>query len=178
MSTCRSLGKMRPPCPHIVLIGPMGAGKTSVGVALARLLDRPFFDSDGEIADSTNQTAREIAADQGVESLHAMELRVFVGMAESKTPAVIAPAASVADSEEAQALLARCVTVWLTAAPEVLAARIGSGGHRRPVSISDIEALRDRREPYLRKAAALTVDTSDMSVTEVALRIATSLQTG
>lgn len=165
------------PCEHIVLIGPMGAGKTSVGIALARLLDRPFLDSDAEIAETTSLTAREIAADRGVDELHAIELSAFVGMAGSKTPAVIAPAASVADTEEGRELLARCVTVWLTASPEVLADRIGVGGHRRPVSISDLDASRKRRAPHLREAAFLEVDTSDMSVADVASQIAMSLHT-
>lgn len=165
------------PCEHIVLIGPMGAGKTSVGIALAQLLGRPFLDSDAQIAETTNRTAREIAAARGVDELHAVELSAFVGMAESETPAVIAPAASVADSEKGRELLARCVTVSLTAAPEVLAKRIGGGGHRRPVSNSDLDALRKRRAPHLREAALFDVDTSNMSVADVAGRIAMSLHT-
>jgi shikimate kinase len=155
----------------------MGAGKSSVGRELARTLGRPFLDSDAEIERSGRETAAEIAAGRGVQALHAIELGVLVDMVTSETPAVIAAAASVSDSEEGRELMGRCRSVALTASPGVLAERLGAGEHRRPVSMAELEALSRRRAVRLRDVALVTVDTSHVSVHEVVRQIVDSLDT-
>lgn len=175
--TSRSLSSMESLCPHVILIGPMGVGKTSVGRELARLLDRPFLDSDAEVERSSNETAAHIAAAEGVEALHSVELDVFTDMLACPKPAVIAAAASVVDSGGGRELMASCITVALTASPEVLARRARGGSHRRPLAAAELDDLGRRRASISGELALLTVDTSDLSASEAAGQIATRLDT-
>src|SRR5689334_14413518 len=63
---------------HVVLMGLMGSGKSTVGRPLAARLDRPFVDNDDRLAARTGQTAREVAAAEGADALHAREAAVLV----------------------------------------------------------------------------------------------------
>ena len=144
---------------HIVIIGAMGVGKTTVGQLLAAELDRPFIDSDAEIEARTGESGVEIAARDGVEALHRVELEVFVDMMGSKDLSVVAPAASVVDNEAARAHLADNYTVWLVAPDDVLAERSGAGSHRRPVDAGEQALLKQRREPLFTKVSKLILDT-------------------
>ena len=145
---------------HIVLLGAMGVGKTTVGRELARRLERPFLDSDSELEDLHGATGAEIASREGVSRLHRIELDVFDGLVEGGTPSVIAPAASVVDSETGRQLLARNITVWLDAPAEILATRREESDHRREVDETEAGALERRRQPHWEALASFRVDTS------------------
>ena len=60
---------------HIVLVGLMGSGKTTVGAALAAALDVPLRDSDADIERERGLRGRDIAERDGIEALHALEAR-------------------------------------------------------------------------------------------------------
>ena len=75
--------------PHVVLIGLMGSGKTTVGRALADVLGRPFRDSDTDLLERTGHSARDLAARDGVEALHVLELEHLLDAVRGSTPAVI-----------------------------------------------------------------------------------------
>lgn len=145
---------------HIVLVGAMGVGKTTVGRELARRLRRPFLDSDAELEELHGETGAEIASREGVAGLHRIELDVFDGLMEGETPSVIAPAASVVDSETGRRLLARNITVWLDAPEEILAIRREQSDHRREVDETEVGALERRRQPHWEALASFRVDTS------------------
>ena len=99
---------------HVVMVGPMGAGKSTVGVALARRLERPYVDSDAEVERRTGRSARQIAASDGLPALHRLELSVLRDALTSNEPAVIASAASVVDGCVGRLALATARTVvWL-----------------------------------------------------------------
>jgi shikimate kinase len=162
--------------PHIVLVGPMGVGKTSVGRALAGLLDRPFLDSDAEIERSRGRTSGEIASDLGVATLHELELRTFLDLAKRATACVIAPASSVVDFADGRAVLAECDTVRLTAPHEVTLNRMMLDTHRREMSEEEMVELARRRSPFFEEVALITIDTTGISVEETARRIVTQLE--
>jgi shikimate kinase len=61
---------------HWVLIGLMGAGKTTVGELLASRSGRRFFDNDAQLSAITGRTARQVQAEQGREALHELVRRV------------------------------------------------------------------------------------------------------
>lgn len=157
--------------PHVVLVGPMGVGKTSVGEELARLLDRPFLDSDAEIEEMQGRTSGEIAADLGVIALHEVELATFIDLASRSTPSVIAPASSVVDSPVGRDLLGRCLAVRLTASHEETIWRMNQGEHRRDVDEEEVVVLNQRRAPHLEAIARTTVDTTEISIAEAARRV-------
>jgi shikimate kinase len=145
---------------HIVLVGPMGVGKTTVGGLLAGHLGRPLHDSDAELL-TTHRNARELAERQGVDALHRLEADLLLDALASPTPQVITAAASVVEDPRALRVLHRPFVVWLTAPPEVLVARQGSGDHRRDLGTDPEEALAEldrRRAPGYRSIADVTLD--------------------
>jgi shikimate kinase len=152
---------------HIVIIGAMGVGKTTVGQLLATELDRPFIDSDAEIEARTGESGVDIAARGGVEELHRVELEVFFDMTGSKDPSVLAPAASVVEDEAARAHLANNYTVWLVAPDDTLTERRGAGGHRRPVDAEEQAQLEQRREPLFTQVSQLILDTGELGPREL-----------
>ena len=75
---------------HIFLIGPMGAGKSTVGKQLATTLGRPFFDIDHEIVKSTGADIQWIFDMEGEEGFRLRESKVLSSVIDSHSSAVIA----------------------------------------------------------------------------------------
>src|SRR5579863_5712063 len=75
---------------HIVLVGMMGAGKSTVGRRLAALLGRNFVDTDDEISAMTGKTVAELFSSEGEARFRAVESQVLREALESHTPSVIA----------------------------------------------------------------------------------------
>ena len=145
---------------HVALVGDMAVGKSTVGRLLAAEMSRPFLDSDDVIETRTGRTTGEIAGSDGLTRLHDLELEVFVEIASSATPAVIAPAASVIDHQIGRELLVTCTTVWLFASEEALEGRRRAGSHRRPVTDLEAVELRERRHPLMAEVALARIDTT------------------
>jgi len=147
---------------HLVLVGPMGAGKSTIGEIVAKRLDRPYIDSDDEVERRTGRTARQIAAAEGLAALHRLELTVLRDSLSKETPAVIGSAASVVDESTGRLALgmARHV-VWLHADAEHLARRTAASGHEhRPIVDSSVV---QQREPLYRSVATAMVDVDDLA---------------
>lgn len=144
----------------MILVGPMGVGKTTLGLALARELNRPFLDSDVEMERAQNAAGAEVAEREGVGRLHQLELDVFLGMVRSQDPAVLAPAASVVDSEEGRRAMRRHLTIWLEAPEHLLEERRRSGSHRRGTDEEERTELAERRAPLWADVAEARVDAS------------------
>src|ERR671918_1711140 len=134
---------------HIVITGAMGVGKTTVGRLLAGELGVAFFDSDAVLEERTGELGFAIAAREGVQRLHELELEVFLDTCRHPKAAVIASAASVVDHEAGREALANHFTVWLTAGGDVLAERRASGEHRRVIDVSEQLELDQTRAPFL-----------------------------
>jgi shikimate kinase len=120
---------------HIVILGPMGVGKTTVGSLVADALGWTLVDSDRVIEALYGRTGRDIADEEGVEQLHRIEAEVCEEALAFAPPSVIAPAASIADRA---GLLDRLdqphvVVALLTCDPEVLMGRVAAGEHRRHI---------------------------------------------
>lgn len=161
---------------HIVLVGEMGVGKTTVGRALAGSLGWPFLDSDAVLERESGHEAAALAAARGVDALHDLELRLFLEITSTPPRAVVAAAASVVDRPEARERLRRETAVWLTAPEEVVARRYRAGGHRRAASAEERAGLRRRRKPHLERLATLRVDVATATPEEVSAMIVGRLQ--
>jgi shikimate kinase len=152
---------------HVVLVGPMGSGKSTIGSIVANRLGRSYLDSDTEVQRRTGRTARDIAETEGLAALHRLELTVLRDALANPTPSVIGSAASVVDQSVGRLALGmpRRV-VWLHADAEHLARRSAAGGsnHRPAVDPSVIK----RREPLYRSVATTVVDVDDLAPEVVA----------
>ena len=162
-----------PEAEHIVVIGAMGSGKTTVGKRLAGALGRGFHDSDRSIQSRTGRSGREIAETDGVEALHDLEKEVLLESLAGAEPAVIAAAASVIEDPEVLGVLDGAFCVWVTADPVILAKRSARGSHRRPVGRSEHLEQRDR---LFRHTADLVIDTGDRTVEETVASVLESLR--
>ncbi len=164
--------------PHLVLIGMMGAGKSTVGRLLADRLGRAFLDSDELIEAETGRTVAQIFADDGEAVFRAVETDVLTQMLDGDEAAVIAAAGgSVLEPANRAHMRARGTVVWLRVDLPQLTERVKSGVHR-PLLDDDPAAtlarLAAEREALYRESAHEIVDVDELSPTEVADRVLAS----
>lgn len=162
---------------HIVLVGMMGSGKTTIGEALAAHLHRPFFDSDALVEARTGKTVREIWEAEGEAGYRPLETDALLDALASPEPAVIAAAGGVvlaATNREALAA-SHARVVWLRADPDLLAERAVRGEHR-PLLDGDPEGnlrrLLAERAPLYAEVADEVIDVEGRSVGDVVEEIA------
>ena len=148
---------------HIVLVGLMGTGKSTVGSLLAQRLQREFFDNDVLLERRTGQTAKSIRTDLGEDELHRIEAEVLLECLSTRPVAVIAAAAStVLDAQVREALRDAAFVVWLRADLRALTERLVDPG-TRPLfgNIGEVLAHQDEnRAALFASIADIEVDTS------------------
>jgi shikimate kinase len=109
----------------LVLVGMMGAGKSSVGRRLAQALDMPFHDADDEIEKAAGRTISEIFEQRGETEFRDGERRVIARLLD-EPPHVLATGGGAFVNPDTRALIGRkAISIWLKASPEVLARRVG-----------------------------------------------------
>jgi XRE family aerobic/anaerobic benzoate catabolism transcriptional regulator len=175
-----------PPADHakrIALIGLRGAGKSTLGPALARKLDVAFVELDQEIERDAGISLSEIFLLYGQQGYRRYERRCLERVIESHERCVIATGGSIV-SEPAtyDLLLSTCFTVWLKAAAEEHMARVVAQGDTRPMAgnaqaMDDLRRILDGRGMLYAQADA-TVDTAGQTVEQSlkALKKAVSLK--
>ena len=168
---------------HIVLVGLMGSGKTTVGQLLARRLERPFRDSDADIEARTGRSVRELKDELGEDAMHAIEAEELLGCLRGEEPDVIAAAASTIETDQCRrALVEPGVTVvWLRGSPALLASRFGSSAHRPsfgedPATFISEQAR--RRDPLFASLRPVAIDIADRSPDELVDSIVERLVSG
>jgi shikimate kinase len=160
---------------HIVLVGMMGAGKTTVGSRLARALDRPFVDSDVHVEQRTARSVREIFETDGEAAYRTLEAEVLAGALASEEPAVIAAAGgTILDESNRRRMRDFGTVVFLEAKPADLVGRVGGQDHRPllrddPAGVLE-EMDRVRRHLY-EETADIVVDVSTRTPDEVVAEI-------
>jgi shikimate kinase len=162
---------------HLVLVGMMGAGKTSVGRHCAARLDRPFVDTDELVEATTGLRVAEIFETQGEPAFRALERVAVSDACASPEPLVIAcGGGAVLDAENRRTLRGAGTVVWLRAAPETLSRRCGQSGAARPLlagsgsapAAATLERLAGLRADTYDAASDAVVDTDDVSLDHVA----------
>jgi shikimate kinase len=170
----------------VVLIGMMGAGKTTVARLVADRLGWTLVDTDDVVAARTGATPAELFASRGEAAFRAEEeaalADALAGDLSGGAEAVVATGGGVVLSEANRSALSdasaepagRAAVVWLRADPAVLASRVGGGEGRPLLGDRPTDALaaidRERREHYAAVATAI-VDVDGLAPGEVAERV-------
>jgi shikimate kinase len=157
---------------NIVLVGPMGSGKTTVGRRLADELGRDFFDSDHEIIDKTGVSIEHIFDIEGEKGFRSRESQMLSELSQ-KSGAVIATGGGIVLMPENRALLQQSgVVVYLASSIEQLLKRTSKSNNRPILEKSldrekTIRGILSEREAYYREVSVLEIDTTGKQLYEV-----------
>ena len=155
----------------IVLVGMMGAGKTTVGRRLASRLGRHFVDSDEEVERAANMSIAEIFAAHGEPDFRAGEARVIARLMRD-TDIVLGTGGGAFINPETRGLIkAGSISVWINADIELLFERVSRRSNRPLLKTADpratLQALIEARYPIYAEAD-VTVTSQDVPQDEVA----------
>lgn len=163
--------------PRVVLVGPMGAGKTTVAGLLGSAWDLPVRDTDADIEASTGREISDIFVESGEQHFRALE-REAVARALGEHVGVLAVGGGAVMTPETRALLAGHTVVFLRVGLTDAAARVGLGASR-PLLLGNVrgtlKALLDERAPVYEAVAGASVDTGGATPDEVADRVEAAL---
>ena len=156
---------------RILLVGMMGAGKTTTGRSVAARFGWDYLDSDAEVERVTGSTVPELFARRGEQAFRDAEADALRRACASTAPVVVSVAGgAVLRPENRELLRTSGWVIWLRARPETLAARVGDGSGR-PLLDDDpgaaLAALDAVRRPLYAEVADETIDVDDLSPAEV-----------
>jgi 3-dehydroquinate synthase len=154
----------------------MGAGKSTVGAALAQRLGWRYLDTDDEVSARKGRSVPEIWRTEGEPAFRAEEAAVLREAAASAEPVVVAVAGGALLEAANRTIVAEAgLVVWLRAEVATLAGRVGSGEGRPLLDGGAAEAvarLDEGRRPLYQGVAHVTVDVDDRSPGDVVDTIA------
>jgi len=140
----------------VVLVGMMGAGKSSIGRKLAQMLGIPFMDADTEIETAADMTIPEIFSRHGEPYFRAGEARVIARLLEGGPQVLATGGGAFMRDETREAIRAKGISVWLKADYDVLARRIKRRNDRPLLKTDDpaatLRTLMDERYPVYAQA--------------------------
>ncbi|WP_173053591.1 shikimate kinase [Phytohabitans houttuyneae] len=166
---------MRPAC---VLVGVMGAGKTTVGELLAERLGTAFRDTDADIEADAGKPISEIFIDEGEAHFRTLE-EAAVKSALASFGGVLALGGGAVLSERTRAVLAGHSVVFLSVGLSDAVSRVGLGAGRPLLAINPratLKHLMDQRRPLYEEVATFTVATDGRDPVEIADEIVTLLK--
>jgi len=141
----------------IVLVGMMGAGKSSIGRRLAVRLGLPFVDADAEIEKAAGMSIADIFARHGEADFRSGEARVIARLLQGGPQVLATGGGAVMNADTRAAIKAGAISVWLSADLDVLMRRIAKRKNDRPMlQTSDpaatLRRLLAEREPAYAQA--------------------------
>lgn len=169
---------MMPLPKTLVLVGLMGAGKTSIGRRLAARLDLPFVDADAEIEAAAGCTIDEIFARFGEQSFRDGERRVITRLLDDPVHILATGGGAFMDAETRRHIVEKGISLWLRADLDLLLARTARRNNRPLLKQGDPREILDRliavRYPVYARAD-IVVDSADVPLEEMVERVLTAL---
>ena len=164
---------------NVVLIGMPGAGKSTTGIVLAKILNKSFIDADLVIQAQCDKTLQKIIDAMGPDGFIEIENSILSDLAAENS--VIATGGSAVYSDEAMRHLAEIgKIVYLQISYDSLRGRLGDLQERGVVLKGgmgmSLRELYDERQPLYEKYAQITVNVDDLSITAAARKVASALE--
>lgn len=168
------------PRRNLFLVGPMGAGKSTIGRQLAELMHRPFFDSDKVIEERTGAAIAWIFEIEGEAGFRSRERKVIEDLSAESGIVMATGGGVVMHADNRRHLAARGFVVYLQTSIEQQLERTRRDRNRPLLQTPDPRArlseLLTVREPLYREIADLVINTNGRSVRSVALEIIRCLE--
>jgi shikimate kinase len=164
--------------PAAVFVGAPGAGKSTVGEAVAGLLGVPFVDSDAIIEERAGKPIPEIFFDDGEDAFRALE-REAIAEALSGFDGILALGGGAILNAATRALLAGHTVVYLSVELSDAVKRVGLGAGRPLLAVNPratLKYLLDQRRPLYAEVATHTVVTDGREPEEIAAEVAALLK--
>ncbi len=166
---------------NIFLVGPMGAGKSTIGRQLAEALSFQFEDSDHEIQRRTGVDIPTIFEYEGEEGFRNREQQVIAEMTSQEGIVLATGGGSVLREVNRQNLTARGVVIYLHCSPEQQFARTNRDRNRPLLQTEDplerLRAIMAEREPLYRQVADMVISTEKRGTSSVVKEIRRRLET-
>ena len=163
--------------PVLVLVGPPGAGKSTVGRLVAKQLGLTFRDTDADIVAVTGKTVAEVFIDDGEEHFRALE-KIAVAAALKRHGGVVSLGGGAVLDADTRALLQQHRTLLLQVDLSSASSRVGMNRDRPVLALNpraQLKQLLDARMPLYLEVATDVVDTSNKSARQVADEVAALL---
>lgn len=153
---------------NIFLVGPMGAGKTTIGRQLAKKLRRPFYDSDREIEKRTGVSISWIFEKEGEAGFRKREQNIIDELTAMDNVVLATGGGAVLAEANRQNLSSRGQVVYLAASPEQLYRRMARDKNRPLLQTADrrqlIYDLLAERDPLYRSIADIVLPTGERAI--------------
>lgn len=163
------------PAVRVLLVGMMGAGKSTVGRELSRLTRWPYLDNDELLERAVGMSARKVLETEGVEGLRRAESAALAEGLRERPPVIVSVAGGVVgDAADRDRIRSGGVVVWLRAPIDVYVARVGDSSDRpwlRGHPEAAMRRLYSGRAPLYAEVATLVVDVKDRTPSETAALI-------
>lgn len=161
---------------NIALIGFMGTGKTVVGQALAKKLDRKFVEMDALIEQKAGKSIPEVFEQDGEVVFRELEIEVAKEVSAGENLVIACGGGIILNKINIDRLRKESIIVYLTASPSVVLRRTLSGGETRPLlNVQDktleIRELLAFRRPFYERAADIKINTSRLGIDSVVEQI-------
>ena len=163
---------------NIILIGMPGAGKSTLGVVLAKIANKRFVDADLVIQERCGATLQSIIDERGPEAFIELENEILCSIEAENT--IVATGGSAVYSEGTMKHFAEIGTiVYLEISYESLIGRLGDLQERGVVMRNDmgmsLRELFDERKPLYEQYADITVNVDDLNITAAARKVASAI---
>lgn len=164
--------------PLVVLVGPMGSGKSTVGALLAERLGVPYRDTDADIVVAQGRQISDLFVDEGEPYFRALE-RQAVADAVAEHTGVLALGGGAVLDDGTRELLTGLPVVYLSMDVEEAVRRVGLGAARPLLAVNprrQWRELMDARRPLYTEVARVVVATDDRTPEEVAQAVLDALE--